>query len=897
MPEPTTTVDSLLRAVAHAPDAPKSRGLVVGTVIDGAFEIVGEIGRGGIGVVYRAIDLRLDRQVAIKVMRVDRWAHVSAAERAALVEREARATARLRHPSIVTLHDVGVHDGAPYLVLELLHGESLARRLRRPLPLPVARAVMRQVAAALAHAHAEGVLHRDLKPHNVIVTEDDHAWVLDFGLAAMLRPTDPLDPTHAARAGTPGYMAPEQREGAAQDVRTDVWALGLLLYQVVTAYEPPPLASADELDAAPWRSDLDRLAPAVAGIIDRAVRWRPGDRTPSAAAFLADLDALDVVQSPWRDVAVTRLRWGWALAGAATVGVAVATAASLPPSPPSTSEPVALAEPVRPPSVRFTVDVPPTEPFAAFQGPMVAVAPDGRSLVYQGRPPVGTRGTSQLYLRRFDEDEATPIDGTVDAEGPMFSPDGASIAYAVGGELTRRPLAGGDVVSLCGVQAGFRGGTWTRDDRIVYAPSWFSGLFVVGAAGGEPQPLTTLGPGEKSHRFPHVLPEANAVLFVSSHARTDSFDDATIEAVSLHTGERTAITTGGAPRFVAPGTLLVPRHGALWAMPFDPIALAITGPPVSLVEGMVTASNTGAAAFDVGGGTLAYFEGGRGLFDTRVVRVAEDRSPTPLPVPVRATTSVRRAPDGRLLLRVDSANASLWMHDLAREIDTRVTSTWDADHAVCAPDARHVFFVITRGAEAAIVRRRTDGLGEDETLWVGVSPANLELSRDGTVLVFDDRDPQTGSADVMWMPADGSGAPTRVTETVDETEAQPALSPDGRWIAFTASLSGRDEVYVQAFRGAGTRVQISAHGGRWPRWSEDGRALVFRNGAEVLEASFEPGEPPQASRPRVRFAIDDVDDPARRSFDLLPDGSLVTVVRPDTWRPADRLRVVVGWSP
>jgi Tol biopolymer transport system component len=335
-------------------------------------------------------------------------------------------------------------------------------------------------------------------------------------------------------------------------------------------------------------------------------------------------------------------------------------------------------------------------------------------------------------------------------------------------------------------------------------------------------------------------------------------------------------------------------------MPFDSATGAVTGPAARAVDGVITAPATGVGAFDLAGGTLAYFAGWPGLFDTEVVRVDRAGRATPLAVPARATTSVRALPAGRLLLRTDGANATLWLYDLPREIDTRLTWAWDADHAVLAPGGEHVYMVVTRGARAEIVRRRADGTGEDEPVWRGdAAPANLELSRDGRVLVFDAIDPATATADVMVLRFDTPGAPAAPYQATPEHETRPALSPDGRWLAYTSSTSGRDEIYVQAFPTPGPRVQLSAHGGRWARWRDDGRAVVFRAGREVLEVEVTPVDGRLEPSPARRwFELDDVDDPARRTFDLI-DGvaGLVTVRRAPGWRPADALRVVVGWRP
>jgi eukaryotic-like serine/threonine-protein kinase len=878
--DPTTTIDSLLRAVARTPSVTTPQAtLGVGTVIGEQLVLREELGRGGMGVVYRAHDQRLERDVAVKLMRADRWAHVPRAELVRLFEREARATARLQHPSIVTLHHAGEHEGVLYLVLELLRGRSLAARLTRPRPLASAIEMLRAIAGAIAHAHAEGVLHRDLKPHNIWVGDDDHVWVLDFGLAALQ--AEAVD----ARAGTPAYMAPEQRAGTDQDVRTDVWALGLLLYQMVTAHEPPALVAEADLSRAPWRDDLARLPPSVARVITGAVQWHAADRYPSVTAFIAALDRIDVEE---RAPHASRSRLPWLVAGGAVVASVVAIAAR---------EPAPQPRVARAP-IQFEIALPPLD-YAAFpQSPPLAVSPDGRTIVFAGNVADDTSGHAmQLFRRDVDRADVTALADTGDAEGPAFSPDGKSLAFARDGELWRRPLDGGAATALASVHAGFRGVTWTDRDELVMAPSWFSPLVLVPATGGPPRPVTSLAAGEKTHRYPHALPGGKAVVFVVGDSRGEHFDDARVEWVELATGKRRVVTTGGAPRFVAPSTLLVPRNGELWAIPFDPATGAVTGTETRALPGMLTSPASGVGAFDVQGGTLVYMPGDPKLFATEVVRVDAAGVATTLAVPTRTTTSVRALSRDRLLLRIDAANATLRLQDLARETDTRLTWAWDADHAVVTPDDSALYFAVTRSNRAEIVRRRIDGTGTDEPIYTGRNPANLDLSRDGARLLFDERDAKTGAADIVYLELDHTPPRLVAYQHSAEHETQPALSPDGRWLAYTSSTDEHDQIFVQAFPIAGPRIQISAHGGRWPRWREHGRELVYRDRHAVISVSLEE----QAGRliagkPRTLYHLADLDEPARRTFDLVGMTDLVTVRRPVTTARVDRMRVVVGWT-
>jgi Tol biopolymer transport system component len=883
--DPATTVDSLLRAVARAPSTGRAR-LVPGTLVADNFEVLEELGRGGMGIVYRAHDRRLDRDVALKVLHPERWDRLPRATLVALFEREARATARLEHPGIVALHEAGAHEGSLYLVLQLVRGRTLAAHLTRPMSRSAALTTVRAIADAVAHAHGHGVLHRDLKPQNVLVDDEGHVRVLDFGLAT-LQATE-LDATR--RAGTPMYMAPEQRTGAPPDPRTDVWGLGLLLYQTLTAYAPPPFDEPAALEREPWTTDLARLPPDLSAIVRRAVAWDVGARFPDVASFRA---AIDEARVPRVDHGRRRRALTASLGLLGTIGLAAGVAYGLgatrgPEARPRPSSPT-VASPVR-----FEQPVASTEPFASFQAATVAVAPDGRRFVFVGRTE-RPGASSQLFLRELGDAHATPIPNTEDAEGVTFSPDGRYLAYARNGVLVKRSLEHGDTTALAPAHAGFRGVTWTERDELVYAPSWFSSLYVVSAEGGDSLPLTALEDDETSHRHPHALPSGDAILFVVETAQSESYDHTTIELVERDTGARRAITIGGAPRFVPPDLLLVPRAGALHAFRFDPRTRSL-GPTTTVVDDVVTVPANGAAAYDVAGGTLVHFVGGPETFATEVIRVDAEGAITPIAAPHRMHTSVRVAPDGRLLLRDDGANAALWIFDPRRETDSRLTWGLDADHGVLSPDGAWLHAVFDRAGESSLVEVRADGSGEPTTLFRGVHPSNLDASRDGTRLFFDARDPTLGSADVFVIALDDPARPVTRCVGSEAHETQPAISPNGRWLAYTSSASGRDEIYVEGFPEPGLRVPISAHGGRAARWNAEGTRLVFRRGPAVISVAVET----RAGRLHVgpeehRFDLHDVDDPGRRTFDL--DGDALLTVRHRVDAPnADRLRVVVGWT-
>ncbi|MCH7885006.1 MAG: serine/threonine-protein kinase [Planctomycetes bacterium] len=880
----------------------------------GPYKIIAPLGAGGMGEVYRARDAKLDREVAIKVLP-DTFARDP--ERIARFQREAKVLASLNHPSIAAIYGFEESDGKRFLVLELVEGETLAERLRGGvLPVDEGLEVCKQIAEALEAAHEKGVIHRDLKPGNVMIRPDGSVKVLDFGLAKAFSPIDEVSPTQIAESptitaaftrpgvvlGTAAYMSPEQARGKPLDKRTDIWSFGVVLYECLGGRRPFEGETATDL---------------IAKILERDPDWTglPGD-TPLTVQLLlkrclqkdrkrrlhdigdARIEIEEALSEPWVEKAtlagVSRpTRWGlavpWSITALMVIIVTSFIVRGWMGSTPSVPRLV----------WRFAIDLPAEAPVVVADTPSVAVSPDGTRLVYVGWRDGGT----QLYLRVIDEFAVTPIPGTEDGTGPFFSPDGKWVGYFDyrAGKLKKVPLRGGGTIDICDAPPSSRGASWGMDDVIVFTRGITGGLYTVSATGGTPQPLATpdFEKGEKSCRLPQILPGGKGVLFTMSTSDIDSYDDATIAVVLLETGERKILFKGGSnARYAPTGHIVYARAGSLMAVPFDLERLEVTGSPFQILKGVVTSDMYGSAQFSFSGdGTLIYVPGGPEIYYNRLVLVDRKGEVDPLPVAPGIYKAVRFSPDGqRLAIHLQGGNEDVWIYELGRGTMSRLTTAgWDNQSPVWTPDGSRVAFQSNSRGSFDLFWIPADRSGPAELLLeseYGLRP--LCWSSDGKLLVYTQSQP-AGRDDIWVLPVDGEGTPRRLVET-QFREAGAALSPDDRWLAYTSNETGQDEVYVQAFPDPGRKWLISTRGGSHPVWGPDAEALelFYRKGNKMMvvgiqtEPTFSPGAP------KPLFELEDAS--FLPPFDISPDGRhFVMIQKGEQSAPPTQLRVVLNW--
>jgi Tol biopolymer transport system component len=889
--------------------------LAAGTRL-GAYEITGPLGAGGMGEVYRATDTKLGREVAIKTLPA---ALAADKDRLARFEREAKLLAALNHAHIGAIYGLDEHEGTLYIAMELVEGETLEKKLQRgAVPVDEALRLGLQIAEALEAAHGKGVVHRDLKPANVMVTRDGVVKVLDFGLAKAFS-GDPSEATAAHSPalslamtqqglilGTAGYMSPEQASGQATDQRADIWAFGVVLYEMLTGLplfsgESVPHILADVLRAEPdWTRLPKHLHPRIRAMLERCLAKRPrnryagiGDARVDIEAALADPRGLTAelpatADSPPRARSVrVAAAVGFVALGAVLAG---AGAWLLRPQP----EPVPAKQ-----VTRFAYVLPEGQRLGSVGWSRLAISPSGLQLVY---------GTQQgFYLRNLGELDAHPIPGTnAQARLPFFSPDGQWIGYWEGPPLTIRRIGtqgGASVPVAAAVQGLIPGGqSWGRDGTILFADQ--KGISRVPAMGGAPELIVEAGAGEGLYG-PALLPDGDSLLF--SIARDLNWDASQIVLQSLATGERKTLVEGGRDaRYVPTGHIVYALRDGLFGMAFDLATRSVSGGAVPLVQGVEPAAfNAGANYAIAENGTLAYIAGGAANQARTIVSVDREGKEEPVGVPARAYAYVQLSPDGtRLALDARDEENDIWIFDLERKTLQRLTFDRGQNRGgLWSPDGKRVLFTRATEGTEEIYWQAADGSGAPEPLTADSHQAVFpsDITPDGASLIFNGNDVPR---DIWMVPIGKPDAERRTLIGTDASEDNAQVSPDGRWMAYQSSESGRPEIYVRPFPDVdGGRWQISTDGGTRPHWRRDGRELFYLHqdsGASATalmavgidaESGFRPGQP------KLLFAGEYASPNAGRlSYDVSLDGQRFLMIKNVGGAERREIVVVENWT-
>jgi len=866
----------------------------------GAYEIVQLLGAGGMGEVYLARDTRLDRTVAIKVLQ----GHLTVSpETRQRFEREAKVISSLNHPNICTLFDIGQHDGMDYLVMEHLEGESLADRVARgPLPLPELVKIGAEIADALDRAHRQGLIHRDLKPGNIMLTKSG-AKLLDFGLARAtgLAPTagDMASPTMSRAltaegtiVGTFQYMAPEQLEGKEADTRSDLFSLGAVLYEMATgkrAFEGKSqaslIASILKETPQPISAVTSVSPPALDRIVMRCLEKDPEDRYQTARDVLLELkwvgDAGSKAGVPATVSARrrSRERLAWGLAGAGIVAALLLGANTI------------LHRPPKPQPLRFFAPVP--EGITFIDTPKVS--PDGRTIAFSA---TDSTGTSRLYLRPFGSLGSTPMAGTESAGRPFWSPDSRYLSFMVSGRLRKIAVDGSPPQTIC--ESNSRGdGSWGTRGIILYDDSPTDSIMRVPAGGGSPTPATTIdrANGENGSAWPHFLPDGRHFLFLGL---TSKPDESYLKVGDLDSDKVVTLQKGNFSRieYVKPGYIIYVRDRALLAHPFDAKALKFTGDPFPVVDDVAAGGGTSSNAdFSTSQGTLVFRGGAAGGF-TQVVCLDRDGRELQTIGEPGIVYNVSLSPDGRRLATSRGATTvDIWITDLARGVSSRFTFDPAGEWApVWSPDGAKIAFNSDRSGRDAIFVKPANGVQAESLLhaenWsFGVS----DWSRDGKQLACISRSSGVDGG-VVVLNADGTGAPRPIV-TTEFFEADGHFSPDGRWLVYSSNESGRREVYVQPLEGGTGKWQVSTNGGRDPKWSRDGSEIFFIGGGSRLMAVDVTTSPNFAlGNPRELFTRIAWDfDPYGGNYDVSADGRRFYVRRNYGATTLPATTVYVNW--
>jgi Tol biopolymer transport system component/aminoglycoside phosphotransferase (APT) family kinase protein len=878
----------------------------------GHYEVVAAIGKGGMGEVYRARDVRLNREVALKLIP-DSVA--SDPERIARFTREAQTLAAVNHPNIAHVYGIEEQGGVRALVMEIVDGVDLRVRLAvGRLPYRDAIAIASQLAAGLGAAHEKGIVHRDLKPANVMIDAAGHVKVLDFGLAKSVASPDAdqansptlSSPVHltqeGAIVGTAAYMSPEQATGQAADKRSDIWSFGCLLYELLTGKRPFEQADVPSTLAAILAKEPDwSLLGAYSPVIQRLVRrcLEKDRRRRLADISDARLDLEDELSGAASSLVLptgpapnagSRLAWLFA-AAAATAAVTVSVAWA-----PWRETPDKAV-------MRLDADLGAPVSLVTAQGVGAILSPDGTTMVFVGQP--RTPGSvQQLFVRRLDSLAAQPMPGTEGAMSPFFSPDSAWVGFFAGGKLKKAAVAGGGAIEMAGAPNG-RGGSWGDDDQVVFMPDFYSGLWRVSASGGPPARVTTPAQSGGTHRWPQVLPGSTAVIY-TSHDTLQGYEAAELVLQPLPTGEPVVLQKAAYyGRYLSSGHLVFMKEGTLFASAFDLRTLRPTSDPVPVLEDVANGAFwTGAAQFSASeGGLFAYQSEG-----STATPIAWETAAGVTGL-LRQTASTWSDPvfsgDGRRLALTlfDGRRSDIWIYDWAADALVRLTQhAYAAFKPVWTPDGSRVAFTLSRGDTGVfnIAWQRTDGSGAVQALSKGTSGRTAtSFHPSGRFLALNDLAAAT-SFDILILPLEGSedtgwtpGTATVFLKTA-AVELEPMFSPDGRWLAYSSNESGRFEVYVRPFPGPGGVWQVSRDGGTFPTWSQSRSELLYSSldqrvmsvAYESDARSFRASPPRRWSRARHRL----LGPVVTRNYALHPDGTRLAMAQaPDETAAGDRI--------
>ncbi len=867
----------------------------------GTHKILALLGVGGMGEVYKAHDTKLRRDVAIKVLP-ESFAHD--ADRLARFRREAQLLASLNHTNIASIYNIEESNNTTYLVMELVPGETLADRIKRDGAVPVEETltIAKQIAEALEAAHEKGIIHRDLKPANVKLTPEGKVKVLDFGLAkAFAGDTSTEDmgnsPTLSMAAtmqgvilGTAAYMSPEQAKGKAVDKRTDIFAFGAVLFELLTGKQAFHGEDVTDILGAVLRmepdwSQLPEATPAaIRTLLRRSLRKDKRQRIADATDVRIEIE--DAIAAP-KDSGATqaapaergwRERLAWPVAAGMFALIAIAFAIGF-----------VQRAPKSPQLMRLSTEIGVDASLYIAQGASAILSPDGSRLALVA---IGSDQKQRIYVRALDQLQATTLPGTENARDPFFSPDGQWIGFFAEGKLKKISVQGGAAVAVCDVPND-RGGSWGDDGMIAFAKDSTSALSIVSSAGGTPQALTTLDKqaGESTQRWPQVLPGGKSVLFTSNNTLTN-FEDADIVVYSVETHQRKVLQHGGFyARYLPSGFVVYIHEGTLFAVPFDPGRQKVTGQPAPILEGVASSA--------VGGAQFSFSETGNFLYITgkglgqevSIYWMDREGKFTPLRETLANYYDLAFSPDGkRLALDIDDGKRrDIWVYEWERDILTRLTFTGVSNgYPVWTPDGQRIVYSSQeKGGAQNLWWIRADGAGDAQRLTEDKYTQIAHSWRpDGKVLAFSQVNPGT-NYDVMTLSIEGEksgGKPEEPKPFVNSTftEGDPVFSPDGRWLAYESDESGNYEVYVRPFPGPGGKWQVSSGGGKFPKWSRNGKEFFYRTeDRKIMMVTYTAsGDSFHADKPQLWSPGQFTDrGTGFYTFDVHPDGRRFAVLK------------------
>jgi len=899
-------------------------GTTIGTRL-GSYEIVAPLGAGGMGEVYRARDSRLKRDVAIKILP-DGFA--SDPDRLSRFQREAEVLASLNHTNIAAIHNIEEANGSRFLVLELVEGDTLAEHIEargsglkaHGLAQEEALQIAKQIADALEAAHDKGIVHRDLKPANIKVMTDGKVKVLDFGLAKIFAteagstvlsnsPTLISGTMMGMILGTAAYMSPEQARGQVVDKRTDIWAFGCVLFEMLTGQRAFDGTSVTDIIASVIKGEPDwthlpaGVSSRTRSLLRHCLQKDPKRRLQDIADARFEIDEI-LAEAPVAslDVATTTGR-GLRLPGAlAAVAAAIVAATAFV----MFDFGATRADDQR--AYEFQVDPPDGAVFSvstiggAVAVPYPALSPDGRYLAFIA---IGEDRRQLLWIRPLDSKLAQPVPGSEGAAVPFWSPDSRYVGFFAGRKLKTVPISGGPPQTLCDVVDDlYVTGSWNQDNVIVFSSGVTGTLSRVAASGGQPATITNLDVSreETAHWWPHFLPDGRHFLFFAQSRGPSASEHDGVYIGSLDAEEPKRILNGATEAYYAPpGYLVFGRDGNLMAQPFDADHLELSGdafPIADRIAGNVSIGKLALAVSDAG--TIAY-RTGVSLIERQIVWLDRAGNRVGIVGPSGNYGQLNLSDDGKRLAVTRRAEGSgdVWLLELARGVPTRFTFDPAVDsNPVWSPDGSRVAFRSQRSEKTQLYQKLASGVGNDDPLSnvAGIAYTS-DWSSDGQFIVYATMG--QGTAEDLWvLPLSGDQKPFGFL-TTPFSEADARLSPDGRWLAYRSNESGRFEVYVQSFPKPAGKWQISTDGGAQPRWRGDGKELYYLSSTTVMAVPITAGAGLEVGSPTALFDVSfstNTINPGAADYDVAADGQRFIVAEPLTEARNTPLTVLVNWT-
>jgi Tol biopolymer transport system component/predicted Ser/Thr protein kinase len=855
---------------------------MIGSVIS-HYKILDKLGEGGMGVVYKAQDTKLDRFVALKFLPAN--VASSEADKARFMQ-EAKAASAMDHPNICPIYSIDEHEGQMFIAMQFVEGQTLREKMST-VSFKQAVDIGIQIADGLAAAHEKGIVHRDIKPENIMVRKDGICQIMDFGLAKLRGTKSKISrlTKEGSTLGTAGYMSPEQVQGQDVDHRSDIFSLGVLLYELFTGqlpfkgvHETALLYEIVNVDAIPMSAVKSEIDPSLDGIVLECLVKEPAERYQSVAEVAKELRrfkrestraratrTMTAQHYPQSKVVAPDVpaasspsfvkRYLWHMTSL-VLAIAVAVLAW---------SPWRVENSAKLPVMRFPIDLALTTPLVGGAA-TVAISPDGKSIVYLAL----SSGTAKLFLRPIDQFTGHVMMGTDGASDPFFSPNGEWVAFFSNGKLKKVSVFGGAPQDLCDIPGFMRGAWWFEDNTI-----WFghinSTIYRVPASGGTPVEVTILDSLNKeiSHRFPQPLPGGKNVLFTIKHSNISTFDEAVIATENIETHERKVLIRGGSfARYLPTGHVLYARGSAIYAVSFDLRTMEVQGSPLPVIEGGMLIPQSGDANFTVSQtGTLVYVpKGAMNDFQVRLVWYDRLGNRQPFLDSLRAYGDGTFSPDGqKLAMAIRAANDDIWVYQLGRGTLTRLTfGGGNSDLPIWTPDGKRVIYVSERGRVYSIFSKPWDGSGAEEKLGDadGIDGTSTPaISPDGKFIAFGKK------GDIWIMPMEGERKSVPFIQS-PAFELQPSFSRNGRWLSYVSNESGRSEVYVVPFPKRDGKWQISTDGGSYAWWMSNGKELVYLDGNTVTKVDVQIEPTFDFSIPHKMFVL-----PSFNGFlDATPDG-------------------------